>query len=378
MQGSYRIGRIFGIPIRIHFSFLIVIPLLAWIIGSQISLTTDTIRGLFQVPINPSLITAGFMPWILGTVVALGLFLGVLVHEIAHCIVARKNGVKIQSITLLLFGGVSQMEEEGVPDPKVELPMALVGPLTSLLFGIACAGLVYLVPDMTPYPPVAGVLVFIFGYLAVLNVILFAFNLVPAFPMDGGRVLRAALAKRMPIHRATRIAADVGKAFAIIFGIVGILFFNPFLILIALFVYLGASGEATMDQFTYLLHDVTVGTTMSSPVTVVTPAMTIAKVMEMMLATKHLGFPVVEEDKTVGMITLVDVNRVPQTDREAKQVRDIMTRNPITLPPSAPVMDALKIMSARNIGRIPIVQGGRIVGIVTRSDILKVAEIKKV
>ena len=256
--------------------------------------------------------------------------------------------------------------------------MALVGPLTSLLFGIACAGLVYLVPDMTPYPPVAGVLVFIFGYLAVLNVILFAFNLVPAFPMDGGRVLRAALAKRMPIHRATRIAADVGKAFAIIFGIVGILFFNPFLILIALFVYLGASGEATMDQFTYLLHDVTVGTTMSSPVTVVTPAMTIAKVMEMMLATKHLGFPVVEEDKTVGMITLVDVNRVPQTDREAKQVRDIMTRNPITLPPSAPVMDALKIMSARNIGRIPIVQGGRIVGIVTRSDILKVAEIKKV
>ncbi len=163
MQGSYRIGRIFGIPIRIHFSFLIVIPLLAWIIGSQISLTTDTKRGLFQVPINPSLITAGVMPGILGTDVALGLFLGVLVHEIAHCIVARKNGVKIQSITLLLFGGVSQMEEEGVPDPKVELPMALVGPLTSLLFGIACAGLVYLVPDMTPYPPVAGVLVFIFG-----------------------------------------------------------------------------------------------------------------------------------------------------------------------------------------------------------------------
>jgi Zn-dependent protease len=378
MKGSYQIGRLFGIPILIHFSFLIVIPLLAWIIGSQITLTTTTLQDLFQVPIDSSLITAGFMPWILGTIVALGLFLGVLVHEIAHCIVARKKGVKIQSITLLIFGGVSQMEEEDVPDPKVELPMAFVGPLTSLLFGLVCAGLVYLVPVMTPGSPISGVLIFIFGYLALLNVILFAFNLIPAFPMDGGRVLRAALAQRMPIHKATRIAADVGKGFAIIFGIVGLLFFNPFLILIALFVYLGASSEATMDTFTYLLHDITVGATMSSPVTFVTPTLQVAKVMEMMLSTKHLGFPVVEHDKLAGMITLKDVNRIPQTDREVKLVRDIMTHNPVTLPPSAPVMDALKIMSARNIGRIPIVQDGKIIGIVTRSDILKVAELKRV
>ena len=378
MKGSYQIGRLFGIPILIHFSFLIVIPLLAWIIGSQISLTTTTLQDLFQVPIDSSLITAGFMPWILGTIVALGLFLGVLVHEIAHCIVARKKGVKIRNITLLIFGGVSQMEEEDVPDPKIELPMAFVGSLTSLLFGLVCAGLVYLVPVMIKDSPIAGVLIFIFGYLALLNVILFAFNLIPAFPMDGGRVLRAALAQRMPVHKATRIAADVGKGFAIIFGIVGLLFFNPFLILIALFVYLGASSEATMDTFTYLLHDITIGATMSSPVTFVTPTLSVAKVMEMMLSTKHLGFPVVEHDTLVGMITLKDVNRIPQTDREVKLVRDIMTRNPITLPHSAPVMDALKIMSARNIGRIPIVQEGKIIGIVTRSDILKVAELKRV
>ena len=374
MKGSYRIGRIFGIPILIHYTFLIVIPLLAWIIGSQISLTTDTIRGIFQVPIDTSLITAGFMPWILGTVVALGLFLGVLVHEIAHCIIARQNGVKIQSITLLIFGGVSQMEDVGVPDPKVELPMALAGPLTSLLVGIVCGGIVFFIPEMTTDTATAGVLILIFGYLSFLNVILFAFNLIPAFPMDGGRVLRAELAKRMPLHKATRIAANVGKAFAIIFGIVGLIFFNPFLILIALFVYIGASSESTMDQFTYLLHDVTVGTTMSSPVTVVAPTLTLAKVIEMMLISKHLGFPVVEQDKLVGMITLVDVNRIPQIDRETMQVRNIMTHDPITLPPSAPVMDAFRIMSARNIGRIPIVQEGRVVGIVTRTDILKVTE----
>jgi Zn-dependent protease/CBS domain-containing protein len=377
MDGSYRIGRIFGIPILIHYTFLLVIPLFAWIIGSQISLTTDMLRGIFDVPIDTSLITSGFMPWILGIVVALGLFLGVLVHEIAHSVIAKKNGLKIQSITLLMFGGVSQMEE-GAPDPKIELPMALAGPLTSLLFGLICGGLVYITPGMTADPATAGVLIFIFGYLGVLNVILFGFNLLPAFPMDGGRVLRAVLAKRMPLYRATRIAANVGKGFAIIFAIVGIVFLNPFLILIALFVYIGAGMESTAVQYSYLLQDVTVGNMMSSPVTVVAPNLPLANVIEMMYTSKHLGFPVVDRNMLVGIVTLADVNRTSSIDREAMQVRDIMTRDPITLPTSAPVMDALRIMSARNIGRIPIVQDGQIVGIVTRTDILKVTELKKV
>jgi Zn-dependent protease/predicted transcriptional regulator len=377
MDGSFRIGRIYGIPILIHYSFLLVIPLLAWIIGSEISLTTDMLKGIFDIPIDPSLITAGFMPWILGTIVALGLFLGVLVHEVAHSVIARKKGLKIQSITLLMFGGVSQMEE-GTPDPKIELPMALAGPLTSLLFGLICGGLVYLTPDMTTDPGTTGVLIFIFGYLGVLNIILFAFNLLPAFPMDGGRVLRALLAKRMPLHRATRIAANVGKGFAIIFGIVGLFFLNPFLILIALFVYIGAGMESTAVQYSYLLQDVTVGNMMSSPVTVVAPTLPIAKVIEMMYTSKHLGFPVIDRNTLVGIVTLADVNRTSPIDREAMQVRDIMTRDLIVLPPSAPVIDALRIMSARNIGRIPIVQDGQIVGIVTRTDILKVTELKKV
>jgi Zn-dependent protease/predicted transcriptional regulator len=377
MDGSFRIGRIYGIPILIHYSFLLVIPLLAWIIGSEITLTTAMLKGLFDLPIDTSLITSGFMPWILGTIVALGLFLGVLVHEVAHSIIARKKGLKIQSITLLMFGGVSQMEE-GTPDPKIELPMALAGPLTSLLFGLICCGLVYLTPEMTTDPGTAGVLIFIFGYLGLLNIILFAFNLLPAFPMDGGRVLRALLAKRMPLHRATRIAANVGKGFAIIFGIVGLFFLNPFLILIALFVYIGAGMESAAVQYSYLLQDVTVGNMMSSPVTVVAPNLPVAKVIEMMYTSKHLGFPVVDRNTLVGIVTLADVNRTSPIDREAMQVRDIMTSNLIVLPPSAPVIDALRIMSARNIGRIPIVQDGQILGIVTRTDILKVTELKKI
>jgi len=377
MDGSFRIGRIFGIPILIHYSFILVIPLFAWIIGSQILLTTNMLQGTFTIPIDTSLITEGIMPWILGTVVAFGLFGGVLIHELAHSVVARRKGIKINSITLMIFGGIASMEE-GVPDPKAELPMALVGPIASLIIGLVCVGIAYAVPAVIQNPPVAGVVIFVFGYLGVLNIILFAFNLLPAFPMDGGRVLRAWLAERMPLHRATKIAADIGKGFAIIFGLIGLFFFSPFLILIALFIYIGASMESAAVKYSYLLHDVTVGDMMSSPVTTVPPGLPVSQVITMMYSSKHLGFPVVERDMLIGMVTLADVNRTTSIDREALLVRDIMTRDPITLPPTAPVIDALKIMSARDFGRIPVVLDGKILGIVTRTDIIKVTELKQI
>ncbi|MGA2919412.1 CBS domain-containing protein [Methanoregula sp.] len=377
MDGSFRIGRLFGIPILIHYTFLLVIPLFAWIIGSQITLTIDMLKEIYQVPIDITVVTAGFMPYVLGTIVALGLFVGVLVHELAHCLVARSKGIAINNITLMIFGGIATMEE-GIPDPKAELPMALVGPIASLFFGIVCSLLVYAVPSMTADPGTAGVLVFIFGYLGVLNIILCAFNLIPAFPMDGGRVLRAFLAKRMPMHRATQIAADIGKGFAILFGIIGLFAFSPFLILIALFIYIGANMESTSVRYSHLLENVTVGDMMSSPVTTVPPTLPLSQVISMMYTSKHLGFPVIDRDTLVGMVTLADVNRTSSIDREAMQVRDIMSRDPITLPPTAPVIDALKIMSAHNIGRIPIVADGKIVGIVTRTDILKVTELKQI
>ena len=377
MDGSFRIGRLFGIPILIHYTFLLVIPLFAWIIGSQISLTVDMLREIYQVPIDISVVTAGFMPYVLGTIVALGLFFGVLVHELAHSLVARSKGIAINNITLMIFGGIATMEE-GIPDPKAELPMALVGPVASLIFGIVCSLLVYAVPSITADPGTAGVLIFIFGYLGVLNIILCAFNLIPAFPMDGGRVLRAFLAKRMPLHRATQIAADIGKGFAVLFGIIGLFAFSPFLILIALFIYIGANMESTAVKYSHFLQDVTVGSMMSSPVTTVPPTLPLSQVISKMYTSKHLGFPVIDRDTLVGMVTLADVNRTSSIDREAMQVRDIMTRDLITLPPEAPVIDALKIMSAHNIGRIPVVADGKILGIVTRTDILKVTELKQI
>ncbi|MGD1005182.1 MAG: CBS domain-containing protein [Methanoregulaceae archaeon] len=377
MNGSFRIGRIFGIPILIHFTFLLIIPLFAWIIGSQIETTADLIREIYSVPIDVSLITTGYIPYILGIVISLGLFAGVLVHELAHSVVARQSGIKINSITLLIFGGVASMEE-GLPDPVVELPMALIGPITSLFVGLVCSGFVYLIDSMVSDAPLAGVLIFIFGYLGILNVILFIFNLLPAFPMDGGRVLRAGLAKRMPLHRATRIAADIGKGFAVVFAIIGIVFFNPLLLLIAFFIYIGASQETVAVKYSVLLQDVRVGSVMSSPVITVAPTLPVTKVIETMFATKHLGFPVVDRDVLVGIVTVADVQKMSPIDRDAMQVRDVMTRNIIAVSPDTPVTDVLRLMSAKDIGRIPVVDKDRIVGIVTRSDILKVVELKEI
>ena len=376
MNASLQIGKLAGIPVKLHWSFLLVIPLFAWIIGSQIRLTTELIATLFGVPIDVTLIAAGLNPYILGSIVALGLFVGVFIHEMAHSLIAKAKGIEIHSITLLILGGVSQMEET-MPDPKIELPMALAGPMTSLAIGLISAALVYIFDAVVPDPAVAGVLVFTFGYLGLLNILLFGFNLLPAFPMDGGRVLRAWLARRMPLSRATRIAADVGKGFAVVFGIVGLLFLNPILIIIAFFIYIGASQEATVLRYNILLQDITVADAMSSPVATVEPTLPLSRLVEMMYETKHLGFPVVDRGALVGIVALADIHKITPQDREAMQVRDVMTRNPTTLPPSAPLLDALKIITGKDIGRIPVVSDGTLVGIVTRTDVLRVMELRE-
>lgn len=375
MEGSFRIGRLFGIPVLIHFTFLLIIPLFAWIIGSDISFTVNMVSDVFRVSIDDTIIASGFMPYILGVVVALGLFAGVFVHELSHSLIAKRAGIHIESITLLFFGGVASIDDKE-PDPKIELVMALAGPLTSLAIGLMSAGIVYLIAFSVSYEPTAGLLIYFFGYLAILNILLFAFNLLPAFPMDGGRVLRAFLAGKMPLHKATSIASTIGKGFAILFGLLGLLVFSPILILIAFFIYIGANQESAVTRFNFLLKDVTVGQIMSRPVVTVPPTMPLTDVLSLMYQTKHLGFPVTDRGVLIGIITLTDLARTPVLDRDALQVRDVMSGNVITLPPEAPVMDALRIMTKYDIGRIPVIDG-EIIGIVTKSDIFTVIELRE-
>lgn len=377
MEGSFRIGRLFGIPVFIHFTFLLVIPLFAWIIGTDIGFSIQLVTRIFGVEVNDTLILAGIVPYILGTIIALGLFLGVFIHELSHSLIAQKAGIPIESITLLFFGGVASIDVQE-PDPRTELVMALAGPVTSLMLGLLSAGLVYGTSQLVASAPVAGLLIYLFGYLSFLNLLLFAFNLLPAFPMDGGRVLRAYLAGRMPLYQATSIASMIGKGFAVIFGLIGLLLFSPLLILIAFFIYIGASQESDATRYNFLLRDVQVGQVMSRPVTTVEQVMPLTEVWNLMYQTKHLGFPVTDRGVLIGIITLSDLARTPALDRDAMQVRDVMTREVITLPPHAQVMDALRIMTRQNIGRIPVMDGEKPVGIVTKSDIFTVIELREV
>jgi Zn-dependent protease/CBS domain-containing protein len=377
MAGSIKIGSLFGIPVLLHWSFLVAIPLFAAIIGTDIAISSSFVFDVLNISgQDTSLIIEGLNPYILGVVVSLALFFCVLVHELAHCIVAARRGIKINSITLLILGGVSSIENE-VPDPRDELPMSLAGPVTSLGLAVLSWAAVLAAVRFIPYPPVGGVVIFLFGYLALLNLILFAFNLLPAFPMDGGRVLRAWLAKRMPLPRATKIAADVGKVFAAVFIVVGLFSLNFILLIIGVFIFFGADQELLALRTTVLLRDVAVGDVMSTSLITVAPGMPVPELLHLMYTTKHLGFPVLEGDTLVGIVTLEDVHRTPEIDRDAKQVKDLMTRNLITLPPTAMLSEAFRIMSRYNIGRIPIVADGRLTGIVTRTDILKVMELRE-
>jgi len=376
MDGSFEIGKLAGIPIKIHYTFFLIIPIFALIIGTQIELTVTLVEQVFGLtePIDASLITEGFMPYILGALVSFLLFVGVFLHEMAHSVVALHKGMKVSSITLFILGGASEIETDVSPRPRDELPMAIAGPLMSLFIGLVSEGIAYASLISIPEPAVAGLFFYIFGYLGLLNIILFAFNLLPAFPMDGGRVLRALL----PIEKATRIAAEIGRVVAIIFGIVGLITFNVILILIAVFIYLGAGQEVTMIRYTQLLAGVTVRDAMTSPVTTVSPEMPVTDAMDLMYSTRHLGFPVVERGNLAGMVTLHDIQTASGIDRDALQVRDIMTQEVITITPENDLYDALKILAPNKIGRIPVVENGEVTGIVTRTDILKLMEIREV
>jgi len=376
MEGSIKIGRLFGIPILIHFTFLLIIPLFAWIIGSDISFTVLKLNEIFRVNIDGTLIYNGFIPYLLGVIITLGLFIGVFIHELSHSLVAKRSGIKIESITLLFFGGIASIDEQE-PNPRTELVMALAGPVASLILGLIGISFLYLFAIFMEPSPITGLLMYIFGYLGILNILLFGFNLLPAFPMDGGRVLRAFLAGRMPLYKATSIASTIGKGFAIVFGLIGLIVLSPLLILIAFFIYIGAGQESEVTRFNCLLKDVTVGDIMSSPVTTVSPVMSLQDVMNLMYDTKHLGFPVNDLDTLTGIITLSDLARTPAIDRDAKQVRDVMTREVIIISPNSQVIDALRIMTQKAIGRIPVMDNGKLIGIITKSDIFTVIELRE-
>ncbi|MDY6775732.1 MAG: CBS domain-containing protein [Halobacteria archaeon] len=369
---SYKVGRIMGIDIKIHLSLLVLLPLLAWLISreQQITIWTDIISGFYPHTLTTEPLLSGNAPLIIGGVAAVGLFAGVTVHELGHSWVARQYGLTISSITLWIFGGMANMDEN--PDEwNVEFWMALAGPVTSVLISGIFMGILQLLPASTP--PVA---VFVVGWLAMMNLALAVFNMLPAFPMDGGRVFRALLARSRPYVEATQIAASVGKFFAVGMGILGVLSFNPLLVLIALFVYVAATSESRMAVVSDLLQDVKVSDLMTTEVKTVPRDISVNDLANRMLTERHTGYPVVDgTGSVVGIVTLTDIKEVDEVERDAYTAGDIMTHDVISVDPGDDAFEVLRTLGQNDIGRVLVEADGEVVGILSRTDLVTALEV---
>ncbi len=357
MQSSFKIGSVMGIPIKLHVTFLLILPVFAYVFAIN-----PQPFGFFGV--EPPLTR-----YALSTLTAILLFVSILLHELAHSYLAMRYGVNIDSITLFLFGGVSSMEE--MPRvPSQEAKMAFAGPLTSLVIGFVC--LFVYGTFISPNPALAENPVFLtIWILGAMNVVLGVFNLLPAFPMDGGRVLRALYARKMSYVKATQSAATVGKFFAILMAIFGILIGNLWFPLIALFIYVGASEEERSTQASVTLENILIRDIMTPAVVSVHPSMSVEDLVHFMFENKHMGYPVMEGGILKGVVSFTDVQRVPILERPVLLVSEVMTKDIISIPSDGQASDALKLISGRNIGRLLVIDNGNLVGILSRTDLVR-------
>ncbi len=364
------LGRVFDIPVRLDVSFLLVLPLFAWLISGDVAALAALFDRTIGTELSGAALTTAPLRYALGAAAATGLFAGVLIHEFGHALVARRYGYGIESITLWLFGGVARLTE--MPDDwRHEFRIAVAGPAVSAALGVLTGLLLFVVPPGLP------AVRFVVAYLALTNVVLAAFNMLPGFPMDGGRVLRALLARTRPYATATKQAAEVGKGFALLLGLFG-LFANLLLVVLAFFIYMAASSEAQQTAMRAAFEDVVVADVMTprDRLDVVDEDLSVAALLDQMVRDRHTGYPVMRGDDLVGLVTLADARAVSEVERDAYTVGDVMTDDVRWVDAGADVTAAISQMGDRDIGRLPV-RGpdGSFVGFLTRSDVMTAFEI---
>ncbi len=346
MKWSFKIARIAGIDVMVHWTFAI---LLFWL--AAINLIEG--KGIVEVSI--------------GIFFVLAIFGCVILHEFGHALVAKRFGIKTPDITLLPIGGVARLER--IPeDPRQEFLIAIAGPLVN----VAIAVLLFIVLQLTggfailATWPVSGVSFWV--SLLFVNVILVVFNLIPAFPMDGGRVLRAILASNMDYVRATEIAANIGQIIAIVFGILGF-FYNWFLIFIALFIYLGAQGEAKMVLTRSMLAGIKVRDAMMTRFVTVAPDDPVSIVAEELLAGDQQDFPVVEGDQVLGILRKQELFEAISQGNLNSQVTSVMHSECSPVLESDLLQDTFEAMQRATCPTLPVLRDGRLVGLLTQTNI---------
>ena len=341
---SLKIGNAWGIPIELHFTFLLLIAAV---------LALSVIMMEFYI-----------------FFLVLFLFIFVFFHELAHSVVARRYGIKVRKIVLYPIGGVSEIEE--IPDnPSQEWRMAIAGPLTSLIIGGILLGVsLYLRPDL-----IAAIFTFsttgVFLYdLAILNILLGFFNLIPAFPMDGGRVFRALLAERMKFSDATRYAVNLGRILGVIMVIVGF-FINFLLILVGLFVYIGASEEGEQTILSTKLAGIRVRDVMQSEIGWANPQQTISEALEVMFKNRYHDVLVEKDGEFQGVITWNELMKISPEQRNTLKVEQMPLKS-ISIKEDESILEANKIFIREKIDLIPVVKKedrSEVVGVLTSEAI---------
>jgi Zn-dependent protease len=361
---------IFGFEVGIDWSWIILAILVAW------SLSV----GLFPLRYK-NLTTETY--WLMGIVGALGLFLSIIFHEMCHSLVARRYGMPMKGITLFIFGGVAEMGDEP-PSPKAEFMMAVVGPISSIAMGLFFYA-IYFLGRQNGWPePANGVI----QYLAYINGLLALFNLIPAFPLDGGRVLRSILwGLKKNLRWATRISSRIGSGFGILLILLGAFQFlsgnfigGMWWFLIGMFV----RGAAKMSYQQLLLRKALEGEPVkrfmkTDPVTV-TPSLSVEQLVEDYIYKHHYKmFPVVEDtDTLVGCVTTKQVKEIPREEWGRRKVGQIATEcsSENTVDPQLDAIKALSIMSKTGASRLMVTQGNRLLGIIALKDLLRFFALK--
>jgi len=356
MEWSMTLGTVSGIKIKLHLTFLLLIPWAAynWGWGAQ----------------------QGGSGALFGIALTVMLFLCVVLHELAHSLVARHYGVAVREIELLPIGGVSKMES--MPEkPSEEFVMALAGPLVNLVIAIPLAGAV-VVMILGGYIRSLNHLVYLFDKpswqglilnLLISNVMLAFFNLLPAFPMDGGRVLRSVLALRLGQRRATHIAARVGQFLAILLGLIGLLTPNWVLVFIALFVFTGAQQEERLSEILATLGDLRVGQAMITACEPLTPDETLQSVLEHALRGHPACYGVLQNEQLVGILTHADITSALETYDHDVRVRDVMRHEFPQVTTEDTLAKAWRLMATSGWRALPVVQDGKLMGMVTVQQI---------
>jgi Zn-dependent protease/CBS domain-containing protein len=358
--------RIWGIPVRVHVSWLVIVGLLTW------SLSV----GYFP-QVVPDLPAAAY--WTKGLLATLLLFVSVLLHELSHSIAARWYGIPVSGITLHIFGGVSQLERE--PDrPGMEFAVAIVGPLTS--FAIAAA-LVVGQGILQPAPGGRAVM----AYLVLVNTVVGIFNLVPGFPLDGGRLLRSLLWKlKGSLHWATRVATGVGSGFA--FVLIGLGVFRVlrgefvgglWFVLIGMFLRQAAQGSYQQLVLRHTLAPLKVQDIMRREVIQVPPDLPVGRVVDEFFWRHHVStFPIVGDGRVVGILTLDRVKQLPRERWAETPARDVMVpfSDALATTPDSSAWEAFEKLARNGVGRLAVMDRGRLVGYLSIRDVVHILALR--